>query len=70
MDKHFSDNTFLARWISGELTPEELEDFKKSKDYPVYKKINKAAQTLETPIYNKQVVFNKLQQIKTQIMTF
>ena len=40
MEKQFSDNTFLARWISGELTLEELENFKNSKDYPVFKKIS------------------------------
>ena len=61
MEKHFSDNTFLARWISGELTPKELENFKNSKDYPVFNKINKVAQTLETPTYNEQALFSKLQ---------
>ena len=61
MEKHFSDNTFLARWISGELTPEELENFKNSKDYPLFNKINKVAQTLETPTYNEQALFSKLQ---------
>lgn len=60
MEKHHSDNTFLARWISGELSPEEHEAFKKSKDYPVYKKINEASQLLETPSYDKQATYNKL----------
>ena len=61
MENHLTDNTFLARWISGDLTPEELDTFKKSKDYPIYKKINEASQTLDTPSYNKQELFDKIQ---------
>ena len=61
MENHLTDNTFLARWISGDLTSEELEAFKKSKDYPIYKKINEASQTLDVPSYNKQELFNKIQ---------
>jgi transmembrane sensor len=66
MEKHFSDNTLLARWISGGLTPEELENFKSSKDYPIFNKINKVAQTLETPAYSEEALFSKLQQRNTR----
>lgn len=65
MEKHSQDETFLARWISGELTPEELNQFKKSKDYPVLKRINDASQRLEAPKFDQQNLFSKLEQYKT-----
>ena len=61
MENHLTDNTFLARWVSGDLTPEELETFKKSKDYPIYNKINETSQALDTPSYNKPELFDKIQ---------
>ena len=57
MKMYLSDNTFLARWISGELTPEELANFKTSEDYPLFEKINNTTQNLETPAYDKQGLF-------------
>lgn len=64
MENHFKDSTFLARWISGELTPEELNDFKNSKDYQALNKINEASKLLETQSYNSEALFNNL---KTKI---
>ncbi len=64
MENHLTDDTFLARWISGELSSEELKSFKKSIDYPIYNKIVEASQMLETPLYNKQDLFNKILQEK------
>ncbi len=61
MEKQYSDDTFLARWISGELSPEELSEFKKSKDYKNFKRINEGAQNLSTPAYNKNTAFSNLQ---------
>ena len=66
MENHFKDSTFLARWISGEITPEELNDFKNSKDYQALNKINEASKLLETPSYNSEALFNSL---KTKINT-
>ncbi|MGM5469139.1 FecR family protein [Flavobacteriaceae bacterium LMO-SS05] len=65
MEKHNQDETFLARWISGELTSEELKAFKKSKDYPVFKRINESSQRLESPIFDQQSVFNNLVDYQT-----
>ncbi|MDO5978872.1 FecR family protein [Flavivirga spongiicola] len=62
MEKNFLDDTFLARWVSGDLSTEELEAFKKSSDYHKFNKINEVAQKLKTPAYNKQTAFSKLQQ--------
>ena len=44
MNKEDLNNNFLARWISGDLTTEELVEFKKTEDYPIYKKINEGSQ--------------------------
>lgn len=41
-----NDNTFLARWISNELTEVELIEFKASKIYKEFKLINEEAQFL------------------------
>lgn len=68
MEKYSQDETFLARWISGELSPEELNEFKKSKDYPVLNRINDASQRLEVPKFDQQNLFNKLEQYKTNCL--
>ncbi len=52
MRKESFDETFLARWIAGELTPEETQAFKESKYYLEYNKINEGVKLLETPAYN------------------
>lgn len=62
MEKNYQDETFLARWISGELTPEELERFEKSSDYYILKRINNASQKLEAPNFDGQALYNKLKE--------
>lgn len=62
MEKNYQDETFLARWISGELTPEELERFEKSSDYSILKRINNASQKLEAPNFDGQTLYNKLKE--------
>jgi len=64
MEKYSQDETFLARWISGELTPEELNEFKKTEDYVVLNKINDASQNLEAPKFDHQALYYKLKQQK------
>lgn len=64
MEKYKSDDTFLARWISGDLSEAELLEFKKSKDYEKFKRINKGSQKLLVPSYNKEKALSK---IKTTI---
>lgn len=46
------DDTFLARWAAGELTDQELADFKSSDVYDEYKMIMDGVTLLETPSYN------------------
>lgn len=65
MEKYNHDETFLARWISGELSPEELNEFKKSLDYPVLKRINDASQRLESPKFDEQALFDRLKNNRT-----
>lgn len=60
MEKYYQNETFLARWISGDLKPEELKEFKKSKDYSILKRINDASQRLESPSFDEQALYNKL----------
>ncbi|MBT8259993.1 MAG: FecR domain-containing protein [Flavobacteriaceae bacterium] len=60
MDKYKHDDTFLARWISGDLTPEEFESFKKNKDFNIYTKINKVSQEFTLPALNKELLFSKV----------
>ena len=62
MENLHQDDTFLARWISGELTQEELSEFENSKDYPTYKKINDASQNLIAPKFEQQLLFDKIEQ--------
>ena len=62
MDQYKQDITFLARWISGDLTSEELEAFKKSNDYKLYERINKVSQEFDAPSFNSESLFNKIQQ--------
>jgi len=60
MDKNKDNSNILARWISGDLTPEELKDFKKSKDFKLFTKINKVSQEFKTPRLDENAVFNKI----------
>jgi ferric-dicitrate binding protein FerR (iron transport regulator) len=66
MEKYNHDETFLARWISGELSSEELNVFKKSQDYPILKRINDASQKLESPKFDEYAFFEKLKNIRTR----
>lgn len=62
MEKFIKEDEFLARWIAGELSEEELKKFENSEDYPVLKKINDASQTLKAPTFNSQALLNKLRE--------
>ena len=65
MDKQFSKDNFLARWISGDLSSQELEAFKESEDFVVFNKINEASQKLEAPIFNATGLFSKINKQKS-----
>ena len=63
MENFSKDETFLARWIAGELSPEELEKFQNSQGYPVLKKINDASQNLKAPTFNDQALLIKIKEL-------
>lgn len=66
MENFIKEESFLARWIAGELSPEELERFENSNDYPVLKKINDASQTLKAPTFKDQALLTKLKELSDQ----
>ena len=47
-----SDDTFLARWLAGELSEEELKLFETSEEFQKYHAIARAADQLTLPQYN------------------
>ena len=51
------DDTFLARWLNKDLTEEELSDFKKSEEYPLYKKIAEKSTLFKVPEFNQEQSF-------------
>ncbi|MDY8134893.1 FecR family protein [Aquimarina sp. 2201CG5-10] len=54
MEKYESDNTFIARWVAGELSEEELSEFKKSEAYKEFALINEEAQKFKAPPVDKR----------------
>ncbi len=46
------DDTFLARWLAGELREKELRDFEKSDDFSKYSQIVEAMETVEMPSFD------------------
>jgi len=51
------DDTFLARWLEGGLTPEEEREFKTSKDYDDYKRIMNVVDNLKEPTFNEDKAY-------------
>ncbi|MEO1623628.1 MAG: FecR domain-containing protein [Bacteroidota bacterium] len=49
MSDKYKDETFLARWLSGQLSPEELAAFEQSKDFALFEKIAVESEQLELP---------------------
>ncbi len=52
----FNDDTFLARWLANELTDEELNSFKASKEYAKYEKIAEKSKQFQIPAFNKEAI--------------
>ena len=60
MKNKFTEDTFLARWVANDLSPDELKQFEESDDFHQFKKINDAAQQLRAPDFNKTDSFTKI----------
>ncbi len=72
MEKYESDETYIARWVAGELSEEELSEFKKSEAYKEFNRINRVAQNFKAPPVHtrdaliktkEQITFGKKQKI-------
>lgn len=48
---------YLAKWLSNELTEEELSEFKKSDAYASYQKIKEASKHLEAPKFDAEKAY-------------
>ncbi len=46
------DNTHLAKWLNNELTPEEMEEFKKQPEYAEYEKLIKGMSYFKAPAFD------------------
>ncbi|MFD2565103.1 FecR family protein [Aquimarina rubra] len=60
MKNPYSDETFLARWLNGDLDTNEKIEFEQSKDYQKYLTIVNKIDTLESPGYDKDRIFNTI----------
>lgn len=58
------DDVFLSRWITDELSPEELSEFKSHPEYNAYLKIKTASDNLELRNYDEQGVLKTIKSSK------
>ena len=66
MHQPFPDDSFLARWLSGELSEAELQTLQEREDYEQLQKIVLGAAHLETPTYSEKDAWERLQKAKMQ----
>jgi len=64
MEENYDTDDFLAKWASGELSDAEKEAFEKSDDYSFYQAILEGTEVLEVPPYDKEQLFEKVQEMK------
>ncbi|AWX43770.1 hypothetical protein HME9304_00761 [Flagellimonas maritima] len=51
---------YLAKWLSGDLSEEDLAEFKKSDSYASYQRLKQVSDTLQAPDYNTDTVLEQL----------
>jgi ferric-dicitrate binding protein FerR (iron transport regulator) len=67
MNTEENNNIDIAKWLSGDLTPEEKLAFEQTEEFKAYAKIINATDKLRDPAYDEDAVFSKIkQQIATQ----
>lgn len=66
MKNYETDDTFLARWIAGELSEEERIAFEKTEAFKQFDRVNKESQLLEGPIIDTEAA---LQKVKARLGT-
>ncbi len=60
------ENYKLAKWLTDELTAEELAELKQNPDYPLYEKIKEASARLQTPAFDESKMLNKILSTKKE----
>ncbi|MGY6649263.1 FecR family protein [Wenyingzhuangia sp. IMCC45574] len=63
------DDTFLARWLNNELSDKELEEFKLSEDFLLYKNIAEKSKLFSIPTFKKEELYNSIQTELTKKQT-
>ncbi|MEL6252943.1 MAG: FecR domain-containing protein [Bacteroidota bacterium] len=63
---NYPDDTFLARWLNGELTEEERKEFEKSEDYRELNRLLKGTEMLQSPSFEGKRVLSKIKQERTR----
>lgn len=51
---------YLAKWLNGELSEEELAEFKKSDEYASYQKLKEVSSTLKSPDFDMDQAFERI----------
>lgn len=57
---NYSDDTFLARWLSGELTEAEQKEFEQSEDYRELSRLLKGTEMLQSPGFEGDVLLSRI----------
>lgn len=57
--KIWETDTFLARWLNDELSPEEKEAFEQSEDYQHYQQIKSTMEQYEAPAYDESAALEE-----------
>ncbi len=56
----FNDDTILARWLSNELSAEELDALKKHPDFSKYEEIINAVENMAVPSFNREQAMKQI----------
>ena len=60
-NNHQDDDTLLARWLAGDLQPEDLEALRNLEGYPEYVELLQALEGMELPEYSPTLAWQKMQ---------
>lgn len=67
--KDFQDDTFLSRWLQGQLSEEEKAAFESSEDFRQYQQLIQSADELDAPPYDVQKAYEALKGKRTVLRT-
>ncbi|MEM6801969.1 MAG: FecR domain-containing protein [Bacteroidota bacterium] len=63
---NYSDDTFLARWLSGELSEEERKEFEQSEDYRELSRLLKGTEMLQSPAFEEENLLSRIKENLSQ----